>query len=147
MTLSSNSDSKCLCSLDKDKPFYLGPWDCWWNLWEKNWLCQHQRCLVPYQWLPSPRFEFAITRLDIRAPTEREHLFLKEYFLFWNPLTIALDMLQGDSYYSALLRALETLMSRTLALQTGLSRMTADLLGVIVQVRQFNNTWMCRLGH
>ncbi|KAL7386545.1 hypothetical protein ABVT39_010018 [Epinephelus coioides] len=72
-------------------------------------------------------------RLDIRALTEREQLFLKEYCSVLKPLTIALDILQGDSYYGALLPTLETLMSRTLALQHGLSRMTADLPGVIVQ--------------
>ncbi len=79
------------------------------------------------------------TRLDIRAPTEREHLFLKEHCSVLKPLTIALDILQGEDscYYGALLPTLETLMSRTVALQDGLSRMTADLPGVIVQVRQF----------
>lgn len=79
------------------------------------------------------------TRLDIRAPTEREHLFLKEYCSVLKPLTVALDILQGEDncYYGSLLPTLESLMSRMLTLQNGLSRMTADLPGVIVQVRQF----------
>ncbi|KAK0144052.1 putative AC9 transposase [Merluccius polli] len=74
-------------------------------------------------------------RLDIRAPTEREHLFLKEYCSVLKPLTVALDILQGEDncYYGVLLPTLETLMSRTLALSDGLSRMTANLPGVIVQ--------------
>uniref|UniRef100_A0A8C6TNZ0 BED-type domain-containing protein n=1 Tax=Neogobius melanostomus TaxID=47308 RepID=A0A8C6TNZ0_9GOBI len=67
-------------------------------------------------------------RLEIRAPTEREHLFLKEYCSVLKPLTVALDILQwedNNSYYGFLLPTLETLMSRTLALSDGLSRMTA----------------------
>ncbi|KAK0134109.1 hypothetical protein N1851_030330 [Merluccius polli] len=83
--------------------------------------------------IPAQDLNTLCTRLDIRAPTEREHLFLKEYCSVLEPLTIVLDILQGDSYYGALLPTLETLMSRTLALQNGLSRMTADLPGVIVQ--------------
>ncbi|XP_049895642.1 uncharacterized protein LOC126387133 [Epinephelus moara] len=83
--------------------------------------------------IPAQDLNTLCSRLDIRALTEREHLFLKEYCSVLKPLTIALDILQGDSYYGALLPTLETLMSRTLALQNGLSRMTADLPGVIVQ--------------
>uniref|UniRef100_A0A8C6UZ75 Transposase n=1 Tax=Neogobius melanostomus TaxID=47308 RepID=A0A8C6UZ75_9GOBI len=73
-------------------------------------------------------------RLDIRAPTEREYLFLKEYCSVLKPLTVALDILQGEdnnSYYGFLLPTLETLMSRTLALSDGLSRMTAYVLYTI----------------
>ncbi|KAL7372273.1 hypothetical protein ABVT39_013095 [Epinephelus coioides] len=83
--------------------------------------------------IPAQDLNTLCSRLDIRALTEHEHLFLKEYCSVLKPLTIALDILQGDSYYGALLPTLETLMPRTLALQHGLSRMTADLPGVIVQ--------------
>ncbi|KAI9541253.1 hypothetical protein NQZ68_032257 [Dissostichus eleginoides] len=68
-----------------------------------------------------------LSRLGIKALTEREHQFLKEYCTILKPLTVALDILQGEDncYYGSLLPTLEILMSRTLALQTGLSRMTA----------------------
>ncbi|KAI4828960.1 hypothetical protein KUCAC02_023028 [Chaenocephalus aceratus] len=87
--------------------------------------------------IPAQDLNTLRTRLDIRAPTEREHLFLKEYCSVLKPLTVALDILQGEDncYYGSLLPTLETLMSRTLALQNGLSRMTANLPGVIVQTR------------
>lgn len=51
------------------------------------------------------------------------------------PLTVALDILQGEDncYLGTLLPTLEILMSRTLALQDEL-RMTASLPDVIVQV-------------
>ncbi|XDV33562.1 hypothetical protein PO909_003940 [Leuciscus waleckii] len=85
--------------------------------------------------IPAQDLNTLCTRLDIRGPTEREHLFLKEYCSVLKPMTVALDILQGEEncYYGSLLPTLETLMSRTLALQNRLSRMTADLPGVIVQ--------------
>ncbi|KAI4820232.1 hypothetical protein KUCAC02_028216 [Chaenocephalus aceratus] len=85
--------------------------------------------------IPAQDLNTLCTRLDIRAPTEREHLFLKGHCSVLKPLTVALDILQGEDncYYGTLLPTLETLMSRTLALQNGLSRMTANLPGVIVQ--------------
>lgn len=89
--------------------------------------------------IPAQDLNTLCTGLDIRGPTEREHLFLKEYCSVLKPMTVALDILQGEEncYYGSLLPTLENLMSRTLALQNGLSRMTADLPGVIVQVSQF----------
>uniref|UniRef100_A0A8C1V5X7 HAT C-terminal dimerisation domain-containing protein n=1 Tax=Cyprinus carpio TaxID=7962 RepID=A0A8C1V5X7_CYPCA len=66
---------------------------------------------------------------------DREYLFLKEYCIVLKPLTVALDILQGEDncYLGTLLPTLEILMSRTLALQDEL-RMTASLPDVIVQV-------------
>ncbi|KAF3837866.1 hypothetical protein F7725_009634 [Dissostichus mawsoni] len=50
------------------------------------------------------------------------------------PLTVALDILQGDECtYGALLPTLTSLMSKTLALKDDLSRMTASLPDVIVK--------------
>ncbi|XP_060770321.1 uncharacterized protein LOC132881637 [Neoarius graeffei] len=85
--------------------------------------------------IPAQDLNTLCTRLDCRAPTERKHLFLKEYCTVLKPLTVALDILQGEDncYYGSLLPTLEILMTRTLALQNGLSRMTAGLPGVIVQ--------------
>lgn len=89
--------------------------------------------------IPAQDLNTLCIRLDSRALTEREHQFLKEYCSVLKPLTVALDILQGEDncYYGSLLPTLETLMSRMLALQNGLSRMTAGLPGVIVQVSQF----------
>lgn len=65
-----------------------------------------------------------------------EYLFLQEYCTVMKPLTVALDILQGDECtYGALLPTLTSLMSKTLALKDSLSRMTASLPDVIVKVR------------
>ncbi|KAK1888644.1 putative AC9 transposase [Dissostichus eleginoides] len=84
--------------------------------------------------IPIPELNTLCSRLGIKALTEREHQFLKEYCTVLKPLTVALDILQGEDncYYGSLLPTLEILMSRTLALQTGLSRMTAGLPDAIV---------------
>lgn len=86
--------------------------------------------------IPIPELNTLCNRLGIKALTEREHQFLKEYCTVLKPLTVALDILQGEDncYYGCLLPTLEILMSRTLALQTGLSRMTAGLPDAIVTV-------------
>ncbi|KAL2101773.1 hypothetical protein ACEWY4_003534 [Coilia grayii] len=86
--------------------------------------------------IPLPELNSLCSSLGIKAVTEREYTFLKEYCTVMKPLTVALDILQGEDncYYGSLLPTLKTLMSRTLALQNGLSRMTAGLPDVIVQV-------------
>ncbi|KAG1925414.1 NACHT, LRR and PYD domains-containing protein [Pimephales promelas] len=58
----------------------------------------------------------------------------REYCIVLMPLTVALDILQGEDncYFGTLLPTLEILMSRTLALRDEL-RMTASLPDVIVQ--------------
>ena len=54
------------------------------------------------------------------------------------PLTVALDILQGDECtYGTLLPTLTSLMSKTLALKDDLSRMTASLPDAIVKVLVF----------
>lgn len=73
-------------------------------------------------------------KLGIKCLNEREFLFLQEYCTVMKPLTV--DILQGDECtYGALLPTLTSLMSKTLAMKDGLSRMTASLPDVIVQVR------------
>ncbi|KAJ7986767.1 hypothetical protein DPEC_G00331800 [Dallia pectoralis] len=52
------------------------------------------------------------------------------------PLTVALDILQGDCHYGTLLPTLEVLMQKTLAVKDALSRMTAGLPDAIVQAIQ-----------
>ncbi|KTG47924.1 hypothetical protein cypCar_00047271 [Cyprinus carpio] len=73
-------------------------------------------------------------KLGIKCLNEREYLFLQEYCTVMKPLTVALDILQGDECtYGALLPTLTSLMSKTLALKDDLSRMTASLPDVIVK--------------
>ncbi|XP_060781928.1 uncharacterized protein LOC132889445 [Neoarius graeffei] len=85
--------------------------------------------------IPSPELNSLCSSLGIKSLTEREYIFLKEYCTVMKPLTVALDILQGEDncYYGSLLPTLETLMSRTLVLRNGLSRMTAGLPDVIVE--------------
>ncbi|KAF3844195.1 hypothetical protein F7725_013536 [Dissostichus mawsoni] len=75
-------------------------------------------------------------KLGIKCLNEREYQFLKEYCTVMKPLTVALDILQGDECtYGALLPTLTSLMSKTLALKDDLSRMTASLPDVIVKFK------------
>ncbi|XP_051800722.1 uncharacterized protein LOC127532731 [Acanthochromis polyacanthus] len=85
--------------------------------------------------IPVPQLNHLCAQLDIRVLSEREHKFLSEYCSVMKPLSIALDILQGEDncYYGCLLPTLEVLMSKVLALQPSLSRMTAGLPDVIVQ--------------
>lgn len=75
-------------------------------------------------------------QMGIKCITEKEYLFLKEYCLVLKPLATALDILQGEDhcYYGTILPTLEVLMSKTLALKSGLSAMTSGLPEAIVQV-------------
>ncbi|KAK0143022.1 hypothetical protein N1851_018863 [Merluccius polli] len=74
-------------------------------------------------------------KLGIKFLNEREYQFLKEYCTVMKPLTVALDILQGDECtYGVLLPTLTSLMSKTLALKDDLSRMTASLPDVIVKL-------------
>uniref|UniRef100_A0AAY5JX14 HAT C-terminal dimerisation domain-containing protein n=1 Tax=Esox lucius TaxID=8010 RepID=A0AAY5JX14_ESOLU len=67
-------------------------------------------------------------KLGIKCLNEREYIFLQEYCTVMKPMTVALDILQGDECtYGALLPTLTCLMSKTLALKDDLSRMTASL--------------------
>uniref|UniRef100_A0A8C6WVX2 HAT C-terminal dimerisation domain-containing protein n=1 Tax=Neogobius melanostomus TaxID=47308 RepID=A0A8C6WVX2_9GOBI len=88
--------------------------------------------------IPIPRL---CAQLDIRVLSEREHKFLTEYCSVMKPLTVALDILQGEDNccYGCLLPTLEVLMSKMLALQPGLSRMTAGLLDVIAIKTRFGS--------
>lgn len=85
--------------------------------------------------IPVTELNTVCTQFGIKCFTDREYLFLKEYCIVLKPLTVALDILQGEEncYFGTLLPTLEILMSRTLALRDEL-RMTASLPDVIVQV-------------
>jgi len=65
--------------------------------------------------IPVAELNAVCTQFGIKCFTEREYLFLKEYCLVLKPLTVALDILQGEGncYLGTLLPTLETLMTRT----------------------------------
>uniref|UniRef100_A0A8C1BFZ1 Uncharacterized protein n=2 Tax=Cyprinus carpio TaxID=7962 RepID=A0A8C1BFZ1_CYPCA len=77
-------------------------------------------------------------QMGIKCITEKEYHFLKEYCAILKPLSTALDILQGEDhcYYGTILPTLEVLMSKTLALQSGLSAMTSGLPDAIVKAIQ-----------
>lgn len=86
--------------------------------------------------IPMNELNSLCVKLGIKCLNEREYLFLQEYCTVMKPLTVALDILQGDECtYGALLPTLTSLMSKTLALKDDLSRMTASLPDVIEKVR------------
>lgn len=76
------------------------------------------------------------SKLGLTAITEREHQFLKEYCTAMKPLTVALDILQGEDnrFHGTLLPTVETLMLKTEALKSGL-QILRDLPDAIVTVR------------
>ncbi|XP_065126262.1 uncharacterized protein [Paramisgurnus dabryanus] len=73
------------------------------------------------------------SKLGLAAITEREHQFLKEYCTAMKPLTVALDILQGEDncFYGTLLPTIETLMLKTEALKSDL-QILRDLPDAIV---------------
>uniref|UniRef100_A0AAY5K050 DUF659 domain-containing protein n=1 Tax=Esox lucius TaxID=8010 RepID=A0AAY5K050_ESOLU len=89
-------------------------------------------------------------KLGIKCLNEREYIFLQEYCTVMKPMTVALDILQGDECtYGALLPTLTCLMSKTLALKDDLSRMTASLPDVTVKAIKirFHAVLESREGH
>ncbi|XP_073668227.1 uncharacterized protein [Paramisgurnus dabryanus] len=61
-------------------------------------------------------------RLELKCISEREFQFLREYCAIMKPLTVALDILQGEEncYYGTLLPTIEVLMSKLLEVKEGL---------------------------
>ena len=76
------------------------------------------------------------SKLGLTAITEMERQFLKEYCTALKPLTVALDILQGEDncFHGTLLPTMETLMLKTEALKSGL-QILRDLPDAIVKVR------------
>lgn len=73
--------------------------------------------------------------LELKCISERELQFLKEYCAIMKPLTVALDILQGEEncYYGTVLPTVEVLMSKILEMKEGLIIATV-LPDAIVQV-------------
>lgn len=80
-------------------------------------------------------------RLGLKCFSDRELQFLKEYCAITKPLTVALDILQGEDncYYGTLLPTLEVLMAKTLEKKEGLT-VAMGLPDAIVQVRNIPST-------
>ncbi|XP_017537847.2 uncharacterized protein LOC108411002 [Pygocentrus nattereri] len=76
--------------------------------------------------------EFPIT--ELKVITDREYQFLREYCTVMKPLTVALDILQGEDncFYGTLLPTLETLITKNLDLKTGL-QILGDLPEAVVK--------------
>ncbi len=125
--------------MDKSKPFFMAS-ELVGKFFSKkligiNTMEFISRCPVRITDIPVAELNTVCTQFGIKCFTDRESLFLKEYCIVLKPLTVALDILQGEDncYLGTLLPTLEILMSRTLALRDEL-RMTASLPDVIVQV-------------
>ncbi|XP_041824825.1 uncharacterized protein LOC121644391 [Melanotaenia boesemani] len=60
--------------------------------------------------------------LQLKCFNEREHQCIREYCAVMNPLSVALDILQGEEncFYGTLLPTLESLMTKTLEVKNGL---------------------------
>ena len=84
--------------------------------------------------IPINELNTLCTKLGVPCFKDKEYQFLHEYCTAMKPLTAALDILQGDCPYGTLLPTLEVLMQKTLTVKDALSRMTAGLPNVIVEV-------------
>ncbi|KAJ8398201.1 hypothetical protein AAFF_G00430450 [Aldrovandia affinis] len=86
--------------------------------------------------IPMNELNTLCTKLGVKCFKDKEYQFLHEYCTAMKPLTVALDILQGDCPYGTLLPTLEVLMQKTLAVKDTLSQMTAGLPDSIVQAIQ-----------
>uniref|UniRef100_A0A3Q4GWT6 HAT C-terminal dimerisation domain-containing protein n=1 Tax=Neolamprologus brichardi TaxID=32507 RepID=A0A3Q4GWT6_NEOBR len=83
------------------------------------------------------------TKLGLKCFKDQEYQFLHEYCMAMKPLSVALDILQGDCPYGTLLPTLGVLMQKTQAVKDALSRMTAGFPDAIVQVRSILKLVKC----
>ncbi|RXN36640.1 AC9 transposase [Labeo rohita] len=85
-------------------------------------------CEIPVAELNTISCKFGMT-----AITEREHQFIREYCTVMKPLTVALDILQGEDncFHGTLLPTVETLIFKTLELNSGL-QILVDLPEAVV---------------
>ncbi|CAI5678514.1 unnamed protein product [Oreochromis niloticus] len=75
--------------------------------------------------------------LQLKCFNEREHQCIREYCAVMKPLTVALNILQGEDhcFYGTLLPTLESLMTKTLAIKNGL-QILVELPDAVVQARK-----------
>nr|XP_013769624.1 PREDICTED: uncharacterized protein LOC102215879 [Pundamilia nyererei] len=75
-----------------------------------------------YQPISLVELNTIFSKFGLTAMTEREHQFIREYCTAMRPLTVDLDILQGEdnTFYGILLPTLETLMFMTLELSSDL---------------------------
>ena len=78
---------------------------------------------------PSETLNELCTSIGLQTFTERELAFLKEYCAVLGPLSVGLDILQGEDrcYYGTLLPTLTTILKKTKAEVPNLSLMTTGL--------------------
>lgn len=86
--------------------------------------------------IPIVQLNTISSKLQLICISEREHQFPQEYCAAMKPLTVAIDILQGEDncFFGTLLPTPETLMSKTLELKDGLA-ILVGLPDAIVQVR------------
>uniref|UniRef100_A0A667WTV6 HAT C-terminal dimerisation domain-containing protein n=1 Tax=Myripristis murdjan TaxID=586833 RepID=A0A667WTV6_9TELE len=77
-------------------------------------------------------------RLQLKSISDRELHFLKEYCATMKPLTVALDILQGEDncYFGTLLPTLETLMSKTLEVKDSLTVATGLPKAIVQAIKR-----------
>ncbi|XDV11623.1 hypothetical protein PO909_000512, partial [Leuciscus waleckii] len=80
-------------------------------------------------------------RLELKCIGEREFQFLREYCAIMKPLTVALDVLQGEEncYYGTLLPTIEVLMSKLLEIKEGLIIATGAIKTRFASVLESND--------
>lgn len=115
--------------------------DCGWSPWKEAPCPIYDQmellswCRCSCLWIPNHWAEHHFLQFWVEI-TDREYLFLREYCTVMKPLTVSLDILQGEDncFYGTLLPTLETLISKTLDLKTGL-QILGDLPEAAVNVR------------
>ncbi|XP_061566628.1 uncharacterized protein LOC133454792 [Cololabis saira] len=84
--------------------------------------------------IPIVELNTLLSKLQMKAISEREYLVIREYCTVMKPLTMALDVLQGEKncFYGTLLPTLQSLMHKTLELKKDL-QILVGLPDAIVQ--------------
>ena len=82
-----------------------------------------------------PELNTLSSKLQLKCFSEREYQCIREYCAVMQPLTVALDILQGEEncFYGTLLPTLESVMTKTLEIKNG--QILVGLPDAVVQVR------------
>lgn len=86
--------------------------------------------------IPVAELNTLSSKLQSKCFSERKHQCIREYCAVMQPLTVTLDMLQGEEncFYGKLLSTLESLMTKTLEMKKGL-QILVGLPDAVIQVR------------